>query len=163
MEIRIKKGKEDVHALSCTREDGTSTWSKLKGHYGPAHDLAHYVVETSLGSMGGFYGLLMQGHNITDFETREDRTWIGEEGLYIECVVMAVQYIATGVDEQSAFNAMVDDACQRQNIPSRPALSASRIAEIIARYQTSLQRWNQLQPGESVLLSFPDRKLQVPD
>ncbi|MEM8486683.1 MAG: hypothetical protein AAF564_14110 [Bacteroidota bacterium] len=161
MEIRIKKGKGDVHALTCMRADGTATWSKLKGRYGPAHDLAHYVVETSLGNFGGFYGLLMQGHDITDFEEREDRTWIGTEGLYIECVVMGLQYIASGVDAPSAFNTMVEDACKRQEIPSRIVFSAMHVATLVSRYQDKLYEWNALQPGQSMVLSFPDKALEV--
>ncbi len=161
LEIRIKKGKGDVHSLTCTRADGSSTWSKLKGSYGPAHDLAHFVVETALGSEGGFYGLLMQGHDITAFEEATDRTWVGVEGIYIECVAMAVQYIASGVDAPSGFNAMVDDACARQEIPSRLVFPEAIVALLVERYLGQLQQWNQLLPGQSMQLAFPAEGLQL--
>lgn len=106
------------------------------------------------------YGRVMQGHNITDFEEREDRNWIGEEGLYIACVVMEVLYIASGVDEPSAFNAMVEDAGQRQNIPSRRVFSATQSATMITRYKNYLHCWYQLQPGAFLTLLFPDKHLQ---
>ena len=68
--IRIKKKKGGDAALSCVRADGSSTWQRQEGHLGhffPLHDLTHYAVETVLGHRRGFYGLVADGWDLTDF------------------------------------------------------------------------------------------------
>ena len=68
--IRMKKHAGGAASLTCVRADGTSTWQTPKGaqgHFFAQHDLTHYAVETALGCRRGFYGLLADGWNITDF------------------------------------------------------------------------------------------------
>ena len=68
--IRMKKHPDGRASLTCVRADGTSTWQTPKaaqGHFFAQHDLTHYAVETILGCRQGFYGLLADGWNITDF------------------------------------------------------------------------------------------------
>ena len=68
--IRIKKNTDGSAAMSCTRADGSVTWQSPKGaqgHFFAQHDLTHYAVETVLGHTRGFYGLVSEGWNVTDF------------------------------------------------------------------------------------------------
>src|SRR4051812_48917305 len=68
--IRIKKNRDGTVAFTLTRADGTTTWQKqtgLQGAFFPRHDLTHYAVETVLGHRRGFYGLVAEGWNLTDF------------------------------------------------------------------------------------------------
>src|SRR5436853_7103438 len=68
--IRIKKNTDGSAALTCTRADGTVTWQRqqgVQGRFFPRHDLTHYAVETVLGHRRGFYGLVAEGWNLTDF------------------------------------------------------------------------------------------------
>src|SRR5438874_8753640 len=68
--IRIKKGRDGSAALTLTRADGTVTWQRQTGQqarFFPRHDLTHYAVETVLGHRRGFYGLVVEGWNLTDF------------------------------------------------------------------------------------------------
>ncbi len=155
MTIRFKKGKEDVHTLICTRKDGSTTWSKIKGEYGPAHDLAHYVIETALDSTGGFYGLLMQGYDISAFEEKGDRSWVGEEGIYVECVVMGLQYVASGVTGHDGFNGLVEDACEKQGIKPSHQFTTHQVDAFVARYEEHLAVWRSLEIGETLMLNFP--------
>ena len=163
MTIRFKKGKEDAHTLTCTRKDGSSTWSKIKGEYGPAHDLAHYVIETALQSSGGFYGLLMQGYDISSFEEKGDRSWIGEEGIYIECVVMGLQYVTSGVTGPEGFNSLVKDACEKQEIEPHHQFTPKQVAACISRYEYHLTAWHDLAPGGDIVLDFPVSELRLLD
>ena len=64
--IQIKKELNKPSTLSCTREDGSLTYSKLQVDF-EIHDIAHYVVERHLGFKNAFYGLLTQGYQINDF------------------------------------------------------------------------------------------------
>src|SRR5438309_3304320 len=68
--IRIKKKSDGSAALSCLRADGSVTWQRQTGQQGrffPLHDLTHYAVETVLGYARGFYGLVAEGWDLTDF------------------------------------------------------------------------------------------------
>src|ERR1051325_8090044 len=68
--IRIKKNRDGTAALSCTRADGSTTWQKQNGAHArcfPRHDLTHYAVETVLGFRRGFYGLVAEGWDMSDF------------------------------------------------------------------------------------------------
>src|SRR5207253_10658122 len=68
--IRIKKDKDGRTSLSCTRADGTTTWQRQEGGHArffPRHDLTHYAVESVLGHRRGFYGLVAEGWDFTDF------------------------------------------------------------------------------------------------
>jgi len=68
--IRIKKKTDGSAALSCLRADGSVTWQRQEGRLGrffPIHDLTHYAVETVLRHRRGFYGLVAEGWNLTDF------------------------------------------------------------------------------------------------
>lgn len=70
--IRIKKNRDGTAALSCTRADGSVTWQRQQGAQGrffPRHDLTHYAVETVLRHRRGFYGLVAEGWDMSDFGT----------------------------------------------------------------------------------------------
>lgn len=68
--IRIKKHADGSAALTCTRADGTVTWQRQQGaqaSFFPRHDLTHFAVETVLRHQRGFYGLVADGWDLTDF------------------------------------------------------------------------------------------------
>ena len=93
LQITFKKHQNKPNTLSCTRQDGSKTWSKI--HPGLAiHDLIHYAVETTLDFQNAFYGLLAQGFNIEDFSLpRAERPVellpknLPSEALYTEFLV----------------------------------------------------------------------------
>jgi len=66
LQIKIKKEHNKPSTLSCTREDGSITYSKLQVGF-EIHDIAHYIVEQQLQLKNSFYGLLSQGYQISDF------------------------------------------------------------------------------------------------
>ncbi len=68
--IRIKKKTDGDAALSCARADGSVTWQRQEGplaRFFPLHDLTQYAVETVLRHRPGFYGLVADGWDFTDF------------------------------------------------------------------------------------------------
>ena len=68
--IRIKKKTDGDAVLSCVRADGSVTWQRQEGPHArffPLHDLTHYAVETVLRHRRGFYGLVADGWDFTDF------------------------------------------------------------------------------------------------
>src|SRR5947209_15695669 len=88
--IRIKKKGDGSAALSCLRADGSVTWQRQKGQQGrffPLHDLTHYAVETVLGHTRGFYGLVAEGWDLTDFGSPWPRGPLPPEALVSEFIV----------------------------------------------------------------------------
>src|SRR5215831_9574962 len=69
LRVRFKKNHDGTAALSCTREDGSVTWQRQDraGGFFTRHDLTHYAVETVLNHRRGFYGLIAEGWNFSDF------------------------------------------------------------------------------------------------
>src|SRR6476659_9963737 len=68
--VRLKKHADGTSSLACTRADGSTTWQKngdRTSTFFPLHDLTHFAVESTLRCKRGFYGLLAEGWNITDF------------------------------------------------------------------------------------------------
>jgi len=70
LRIQFVKEKDGSILLRCHRTDGTTTWQRNDGRRGSffiIHDLTHYAVETELGHRRGFWGLVADGWNLTDF------------------------------------------------------------------------------------------------
>lgn len=68
--IRLKKHPDGRASLTCVRADGTTTWQRQQGMqaaFFPLHDLTHYAVETVLGHRRGFYGVVADGWDLSDF------------------------------------------------------------------------------------------------
>ena len=88
--IRIKKKSDGSAALSCLRADGSVTWQRQNGQqarFFPLHDLTHYAVETVLGHTRGFYGLVAEGWDLTDFGSPWPRGPLPPEALVSEFIV----------------------------------------------------------------------------
>src|SRR5207244_10961202 len=88
--IRIKKKSDGSAALSCLRADGSVTWQRQNGQQGrffPLHDLTHYAVETVLGYAPGFYGLVAEGWDLSDFGNPCPRGPLPPQALVPEFIV----------------------------------------------------------------------------
>ncbi len=87
MEVIFKKG-NTKNTITCKRPDGTATRMEADV-FMVINDLAHYVVETELKVSKGFYGLLSQGFDITNFEKKQKITpaSIPAEGTQMEIIV----------------------------------------------------------------------------
>jgi len=70
LRIHLVKDKDGSVLLRCHRRDGTVTWQRNdrgRGNFFVVHDLTHYAVETVLAHRRGFWGLVADGWNVTDF------------------------------------------------------------------------------------------------
>lgn len=106
-----EQGSQDV--LTCIREDGSRTWSKLHAAF-PIHDMTHYAVETELRAKDGFFGLLAHGWDIADFGVPEKRARMPLETLWIEHVVGIVwrEYVTRQPGSYAEFSVQVDATIQ---------------------------------------------------
>lgn len=90
LKIRLKRKADGSAALTCERADGSVTWQRQEGSMGmvfPSHDLTHYAVETALGYDHGFFGLVADGWDISDFAAPWSRGPIPSEALDVELIV----------------------------------------------------------------------------
>jgi hypothetical protein len=158
--IRIKKKRDGTAALSCTRADGTVTWQRQEGaqaSFFPRHDLTHYAVETVLAHRRGFYGLLAEGWEFSDFGTPWPRGPIPADADPSELIVGLL-------DAERACGAEWSAAEQREmaaKFLGDPAVARAlalpddeQLAQIRARRRELFAQWAALAPGETLELDF---------
>ena len=156
MVIRFKKGKNrskhKPDTLTCIRDDGSVTWTYLHREFA-LQDLAHYVVETTLGFENAFLGLVAKGYDIPDFnQPKAERPFeIPEEAINTEVIVGLLQ---TDLLESLRGNA---DRCEllRDYEALLPVkITDAQLETMQQKLQALLQKWQDLQPGESMTLLF---------
>jgi len=150
MLIRIKKKTDGSAALSCTRDDGSVTWQRqegIQGRFFPLHDLTHYAVETVLGHRRGFYGLVAEGWDLTDFGTPWPRGPIPKDAEPSE-------FIVGFLDAERAAGVRWSAADCNAKAPAVLALTDAQLAAVRARRAELFALWQALPPGEALELRF---------
>jgi hypothetical protein len=158
--IRIKKGRDRTAALSCGRADGTVTWQRQEAgqaEFFPRHDLTHYAVETILGHRRGFYGLLAEGWEFSDFGTPWPRGPIPADADPSELIVGFLDAErASGVDWSAAD--LMEQAAQYYSahglVAPPPVITDNQLACIRARMRELFADWDAIPPGEALELVF---------
>ena len=147
MLIRIKKRTDGGAALSCVRADGTVTWQRQDGAQGrffPLHDLTHYAVETVL-DLHGFYSLVAEGWDLTDFGRPWPRGEIPPEALVVEHIVGFLDTERASGSEWSAADLPLAPSYVFADEDLRNVRDARR--ELFAR-------WAALPAGDTLELQF---------
>src|SRR4026209_681452 len=67
LRLQFRKDRDGSCTFALVRSDGTSTRQHHKTSFFAFHDLVHYAVETILGHRRGFYGLVTEGWDLSDF------------------------------------------------------------------------------------------------
>jgi hypothetical protein len=70
LRVQFEKRADGTLIFRCIRRDGSVTWQKgdnRAAHFFVQHDLTHFVVESELQHRHGFYGMIADGWNLTDF------------------------------------------------------------------------------------------------
>ena len=160
--IRIKKKPDGSAALTCVRADGSVTWQRQEGTAGrffPMHDLTHYAVETVLGHRRGFYGLIAEGWDLTDFGAPWPKGPLPADAEPAELIVgfLDVERASGGEWSAAEFNAHAAAHSATRGGPSTCALTDEHLACIRARRQELLVRWRALKPGEALELEYSRR------
>lgn len=168
--IRIKRNTDRTAALTCTRADGSVTWQKqLGGHalFFPRHDLTHYAVETVLGHRRGFYGLLAEGWDFSDFGEKWGERLFPADAEPAELIV--------GFFDAERYTEMVWSAAEMieqaavfyaaNKLTGAPPLEVTddQLARIRQRMGELFARWDVVAPGEALELPFdiPARRVLV--
>ena len=158
--IRIKKKTDGDAVLSCVRADGTVTWQRQEGPHArffPLHDLTHYAVETVLGHRRGFYGLVADGWDFTDFGAPWPKGHLPPDMDPSETIVGLLdseryQGITLGVADLLALRDRGPIAAMALPIPS--TLTDEDLDAVRARRAELFAQWAALPAGETLELPF---------
>ena len=165
LHIHLKRHADGSASLTCTRRDGSVTWQRLHGPTAivmPVHDLTHYAVETALGFRQGFYGLLADGWEITDFAKPWPRGPIPDEALVVELIV---GFFDAERRQGEAMTAEAFAVQAAQYVASREAvgktipagqwqLTDSELGRVRALRDDLLARWAAVPAGGDLDLEF---------
>ncbi|MBA2706396.1 MAG: hypothetical protein H0U59_01145 [Gemmatimonadaceae bacterium] len=154
--IRFSKGRDGPNTLSCVRPDGSTTWSKVSEFF-PVHDLTHYVVETTLGLDGAFFGLIRSGWSIQDFESPGASKRTPPEAILAEVMVGVLQreVLLRQGSTADSYNREVSAAMEGLAQPIRREVSAEELVTMRSRLEASIASWKSIAPGECLELRFP--------
>jgi hypothetical protein len=130
----------------------------------PSHDLTHYAVETGLGYDHGFFGLVADGWDISDFASPWSRGPIPAEALEVELIVglldmqrlMNANWTAAELLEQGKL--YVESRGKNAQIP---VLTDEMFARVLEKRRDVFARYAAIAPGETLELLF-DRLLNHP-
>src|SRR6185295_13549449 len=103
--------------LTCTRDDGTSTYSKsAHGPFFGPHDLMHYAVETTLGFRDSFFGLIARGRTIASFNEPGAAANLPPEAILTEHIVNLLQQeqASGAIARADEFNQTLDASLKQQ-------------------------------------------------
>ena len=159
--IRFKKRPDAPASLALVRRDGSVTTGSIgaAAGYGPIHDLAHYVVEQTMGFGDAFLGLCADGWSLADFDRNASAT-IPDAAIWAECLagelsreVMAGQPL--GADD---FNATVRASVARTPRPGGvavPPLVSEAELEVLQSHVAALwEQWKSLPMGGTLECPF---------
>lgn len=157
--VLLKKKADGSAALSCRRADGSVTWQRQEGAQGrffPLHDLTHFAVETELDYAKGFFGLVADGWDLTDFGRPWPRGELPAQALLAELIVGFLDgERAAGtrwsIDELRASTASYAGQSGR---PVGFELRETDLDRIRARRGQLFAQWAALGPGETLELTF---------
>jgi hypothetical protein len=144
--------------MTAVRADGTYTSTTIgpAAGFGPVHDLAHYVVETSMGIRDGFLGMLATGRDIGDFD-RDAGKWLSPEAVFAEAVAGELSRDAMTKIPLSTedFNWTVRDVLACGSVDwTPPEVSSDQLTAMRSWLAELRSSWNSLPAGETLELEF---------
>ena len=158
LKITLAKNSNKPSVLSCTREDGSTTWTSVYPGL-ELHELAHYVVEQRLELNNYFYGLLAQGYNIEDFELPKDErpTELMPSNLPVESLVVEhmVNLLQVGFNsEDYDFFQTLQSVLAEKQLPLPEQVDESMAQQLQAELRLWWQKWTNLGVNDKLELEF---------
>jgi hypothetical protein len=157
--IRIKKGADGRTALSCTRADGTTTWQRQQGNqaaFFPTHDLTHYAVETSLDQRNGFFGLVAQGWDFSDFGAPWPRGKLPVEATVTERIVGVFDLERRTGERATAeeLNSGLAEYCADNGIPPQRRFNEEDLDRVRQKRAELFAKWEAVRPGDALEITY---------
>lgn len=157
--IRIKKHRDGRASLTCVRADGTTTWQRQAGAqaaFFPRHDLTHYAVETALGHKRGFYGIVVDGWDLSDFGAPWPKGPMPADMDPSELFVGLLDLErATGVPFTAEdFNDKAADRRADRGLAASAAITEDDLKRVRETMRALFARWAAVAPGQVLELEF---------
>ncbi len=157
MQVKLHKGSGKPNTLACVRDDGSTTGTRL--NLPVEHDLCHYAVEKTLGIREAFYGLVVGGMDIRDFNAPGMANSVPREAIYTEFIVGLLQIEMSNGAPYADFHSELVKACTttgRKPLPApRPGMITNEQADQIRQEIGRLMHdWQTLDPGQTLELEF---------
>jgi len=160
MIIRFKKKTDSPHTMTCIREDGSHTYTKLKPGL-EAHDLAHYAVESILDFKKGFYGLLNEGHQIEDFEIPRNKRPMELIPAHLPVQTIQVEYIVNQLmveywngNQIRPFIEELTNTLTLAGIDFPASLNDQSLEKIRDKFHDLMDSWDKVPIQEELILEF---------
>lgn len=151
MKIRvIKKGARNQ--LVCTRTDGSTEISDI-GPTLPYHDIAHFVVESTLGFQKGFYGNIAAGFTVKQLSDKNVIRTLPAESMIAEILTRALQSVQSGAVSEDQFEELVQQEFQKWSIRFTVPVTETR-KKMLWYYRDLLNQWNSLEDGQFLELEW---------
>lgn len=152
MKIEIKN-KGQRNELICHRENGTLVKSNL-GPNVPYHDIAHFVVESSLKLKDGFYGNISKGYSVAELSDKEIIKTLPVESMVAEIITRALQSLYSGATELNQLADLVELEFRAQSIQYTLNLTDEDILQLLSEYELLIQKWDETAEGGSIVFNF---------
>jgi hypothetical protein len=158
--IELTKRRDGSVVTRFVRPDGSVTWQRKEGPnaaFFAAHDLMHFAVETVAAHRRGFYGLVAEGWNLSDFGTPWPRGRLPADAEPAELLVSFLESErAAGTEWPAAeFNDRVAQFQAERGLPSPTDLDEELLRRIRDTAEELRARWFALPDGEALRLAFP--------
>ena len=161
MRVTIEKRADGSVVLRLRRKDGTEDWQKQQGPqaaFFPLHDLTHYAVESVLEIGDAFYGLVASGWSIEDTTGKGRRGALPANALFVENVVGTLDTERASGSRWTAdeFNENTARFAAQGGRPAPRRVADDELARIRKRRAELFRAWQELAPGRTLELDFPD-------
>jgi hypothetical protein len=159
LKILFTKKRDGSVVARFERADGTATWQRKDGPnawFFATHDLTHYAVETILGYRRGFYGLVTEGWDLSDFGTPWPRGPQPEDAIPAELIVSYLDMERAAMTEWPAddFNAKAADYFATHKLDNPPIVDDAQLRQIRDKVRELHIQWGKLPEGQTLELIF---------
>ena len=166
--IRFTKRRDGSVISRFERADGTATWQRKDGpqaSFFAAHDLTHYALETTLLYRRGFYGLVAEGWDLSDFGTPWPRGPLPADAEPAELIAGLLDGERASGERCPAeeFNEKIGLYYSSHGLATNhvapPTLTQAELDQIRKVASELRARWAAVLPGDSLDLAFdPNRE-----
>jgi hypothetical protein len=165
--LRVTKREGGRHVTALVRMDGTVTtrrFTEANANFFVHHDLTHYAVESGLGHTRGFFGLVADGWNLSDFGAPWPRGRLPQDLDLTENIVGLFDSERASGRQWTAeeFNtALAQFHAMHPGFGALRPVTEAGLANIRAELTRLFRLWQDLPVGDTLELGF-DRASLVP-
>ncbi len=158
MQIIFTKVSPTHHRLECVRGDGSRESAILETKSFMPHDLIHYAYEVTAGLKNSFWGLIAQGHSLTELASPEavaTSNLPSEEIILTEKITGPLSgYLKSGADP-TIFFASIENMLSAEHIPSPSYLTPAFLTSFTETFRRISGHWQATLKDEPMILDFP--------